>query len=309
MIHWRALTFAVFFAIPLLSACGRIHPTPAASPLRVAVDRGNLLDAPLLIAQTRGYFRENGLAVTLVPGGWSALSHGQAQVGAVSPEHLAAGWPGFAALTDLSGAFLLTRLAGGPFTWSSLAGKAVLSGQEQGFNTRLLRFILKQHRLPSTRVLSGLPPETFLRGTGDAIVLDEPAATAWSVGKTAHLGASLGAEGGPLLGAVMAAPAPFLATGGSRVQAFTDAVFRAQLWLGNRNPNQIAALLAPYFPGQPPGALSQAVRRYWVEGVWSAQPVPTPLAVSRTGKVLGHSLDADLKLSFAEKALRTVIGP
>ncbi len=303
----RLLTLALILIMPLLApACGQTPPVPAVFPLRVAVDREDLLDAPLLVAQARGYFRQAGLAVTFVPGGWSALSGGKAQVGAVSPEQLGPGWPGFAALDGYSGAFLLTRSLAGPFTWSSLAGKTILAGPDQAFTTQLLRFILKQHRLSTAKVLADLPPKAFRNGTGDTIVLNEPAATAWVKQKAAYAGASLGAEGGPLLTRIAAASASFLTNREVPTQGFTDAVFRAQLWLYDQNPNQIAAILAPYFPGEPPGVLSQAVRRYWVEGVWAAQPLPSALAVSRTGKLLGHSLDADLQPTFAEKALRTV---
>jgi len=89
------------------------------------------------------------------------------------------------------------------------------------------------------------------------------------------------------------------------VQAWTDAVYRAQQWTANASADGIVAAVEGYFPGVSRQALINATARYQKLKIWKTSPVIEPKAIERFQDILvhGHVLDDAKRVQFSDLVL------
>lgn len=116
--------------------------------------------APMYVAIEEGYFREEGIDLTLVTGfgadkTMTAVLTDEADIGFMGSESTIYTYVGgtadyvvnFAQLTQRAGNFLVSRTPIEDFNWEMLKGSTVLGGRAGGMPEMVFEFILKKNNL------------------------------------------------------------------------------------------------------------------------------------------------------------------
>lgn len=288
---------------------------------------------PQYIALALGFFKEQGLEVkvqntanpdTLIP----ALATGRADVvltdleraiysraeGSVNPV-------AFAALTNRDNHFLVARKVPDSFQWASLKGKSVITGWPESRETVLLEGLLRQNNIAPNRevtLYTNIPASlrigAFQSGSGDFIVLPEPQASLLEARGLGTVVASLGKEAGPLPGAVYVTTKTFMDAHPEALQRFTNAIYKAQLWLAHHSNSEITELAGPYLRDGDKNLLIRVIERYRSQDTWAAGPVIPLERYNYLMNLLDQSREVPLVIppremvnnQFAVKAMETV---
>ena len=173
--------------------------------------------APQYVAIEEGYFKDEGLDLTLVTGfgadkTMTAVISGEADIGFMGAEASVYAYLegandpviNFAQGTQRAGNFLVAREEMADFQWSDLKGKEVLGGRKGGMPEMVFEYILKENGLDPAKDLSidqsidfGSTAAAFTGDTSaDFTVEFEPSATALEKEGAGYVVASLGVDSG-----------------------------------------------------------------------------------------------------------------
>ena len=165
--NWKKITAALLTATMLLgTGCGKKEKTEEAAKVTLNEVAHSIFYAPQYAAIELGYFKEEGIDLTLVTGfgadkTMTAVVSGEADIGFMGSEASIYAYAqgasdyviNFAQLTQRAGNFLVSRTPDPDFSWEQLRGKTVLGGRENGMPEMIFEFILKKN---------GLDPKTDL---------------------------------------------------------------------------------------------------------------------------------------------------
>lgn len=285
------LCMAALLAVTVIAGCADGN-----KPLSVQVGEvtRSLFYAPLYVALENGFFEQEGLEVSLRTtwGGdttMTTLLSGGIDVALVGAEtsvyvyQQGADDPviNFAQLTQTDGTFLMARTPpDGAFDWEELKGSVFLGQRVGGMPQMAGEYTMKQKGIDphaDMQLIQNVDfaniPAAFAAGTGDYVQLFEPQATMMELEGVGHVVASFGAEGGHLPYTAFMSKQSFIADHPERIQKFTDAVYRAQLWVAEQPVAVIAAAVAPYFEDTEPQVIEQVIERYKSQGSYASDPV------------------------------------
>ncbi|SHI98269.1 ABC transporter substrate-binding protein [Desulfofundulus thermosubterraneus] len=334
------LLLVLLLLLSLTLAAGAIiikkfsQPQPETNIIRLMEGPRSVYHLPHYIALALGFFKEQGLEVvventdnnqTLLP----ALAGERADVALVGLEQAiysrADGSLGdvvaFAAVTRRDSHFLLARKANDPFEWASLKEKTVIAGWPESIETVLLEGLLRQKNIAPyrevtlyTNIPASLRIGAFSAGSGDFIILAEPQASMVENAGLGRVVVSLGKEAGPFPAAVYAARAEFIRSNPVALQRFTNAVYKAQLWLAHHSTRETARVVRPYFKDMEENILVQAIERYRAQETWPANPVIDPGRYNYLMDLLDQAREIARRIppehmlnnQFAQKAVETV---
>ena len=123
--------------------------------------------APQYVAIEKGYFKDEGLDLTLITGfgadkTMTAVISGEADIGFMGAEASIYAYQegatdpvvNFAQLTQRAGNFLVAREEMPDFKWEDLKGRKVLGGRKGGMPEMVFEYILKQNGLDPQKDLS-----------------------------------------------------------------------------------------------------------------------------------------------------------
>ncbi|MEW6448633.1 MAG: ABC transporter substrate-binding protein [Bacillota bacterium] len=268
---------------------------------------------PVYLSIVRGYFDEAGLEVQVVntdssdrdwqkPGVlhtcsledllYSRIFFGEKQVAV-------------ATLTEHEYALLLGRKPE-LFTWEKTKQKAIITAEPTSATTAVLEAALRDNGVYPYReavLIVNIPERlripVFLAGTGDYIVLPEPAATSLTRAKKAFFAAPL-SSGKPLCLTVLAAPENWAAENGSILAAFSRALARAKTDLYHRPAAEIAWILGPYFPQMSLPGLESIVTRGQKEHIWNSGSKANPAHFYRLQEVLQQAGELPRPVTYTE---------
>ncbi|WP_112322026.1 ABC transporter substrate-binding protein [Oceanibium sediminis] len=260
----------------------------------------SLFYSPLYVALDRGFFAEEGIDFDLVAGQGSdkvtaAILGGSVDIALAGPEttvYVEAGKSPekiriFAGLTGTDGSFLVGREpAAEPFDWASLKGKKILGWRVGSAPANFLREALKNAGLDPdkdveiiTNVAIPARMGAFLSGAADYGTFFEPDVTKLE-SEGLHVQTNVGQAVGEIDYTVFIARESFIAEHPEIVGGFTRAIARAEAWIAEAPEEEVAASLAPYFPGISAEELASSVTRHREAGVWKATPAVTPEAMT-----------------------------
>jgi NitT/TauT family transport system substrate-binding protein len=100
------------------------------------------------------------------------------------------------------------------------------------------------------------------------------------------------------------------------IQAWTNAIYRAEKWVKGADATEAAKLAAPFFPKVPLDLLVDSVKRYREIGIWKTDPATHPPAIEKLQDILVEggvlkkadrvSFESIVDNRFAEKAKATI---
>lgn len=287
---WALLLIAVGIVAVLLGATATAQELET---VRLSEVVRSVFYTPQYVAIAKGFFEEQGLNVDLSTAwgadkGAAALISGSVDVGFFGPEatvyiyqqgatdHLV----GFAQLTARDGSFFLTRDVDEEFEWENVKGKTIVGARIGGVPQMALEWVLKQHGIEpfvDVEIITSLAFETavgaFEAGLGDYIAQFEPALSEIEARGRGKIVASIGAEAGAMSYTVYHARKSVLEENPDLFVRFTRAIHQGQLWVFNHTPEEVAEVIAPFFPLIDHEILVKSMGLYQSIDAWPPTPV------------------------------------
>ena len=293
-LKWIALAAAVMMtitALPVTALAKKKDSTEDKTLSKVTLNEvaHSIFYAPQYVAIEEGYFKEEGLDLTLVTGfgadkTMTAVISGEADIGFMGAEASIYAYQegatdpvmNFAQLTQRAGNFLVARKEMPDFTWDDLKGKKVLGGRKGGMPEMVFEYILKNNGLDPETDLTidqsidfGSTAAAFTGDTSaDFTVEFEPSATLLEQEGTGYVVASLGTDSGYVPYTSYSAKASFLEDHPKTIQKFTNALQKGMDYVSTHSPEEIATVIAPQFPETDLATVTAIVTRYYQQDTW-----------------------------------------
>lgn len=185
-----------------------------------------------------------------------------------------------AQLTQRAGNFLVSRTDEPDFDWNSLRGKTIIGGRAGGMPQMVLEYILNQKGIEpgiDVEIVNNIQftstSGAFAGGVGDYTVEFDPSALALEKEDIGYVVSSLGTESGYVPYTVYMATKSYIAENTETVQKFTNAIYKAQLWVNSHSASEIAEVIAPHFTENTTDELEYMIERYNNQNTWKNSPV------------------------------------
>jgi NitT/TauT family transport system substrate-binding protein len=299
MKKWSKFSFSFLLITILmfpLAACKNDSKTPAPKKLekvRIAEVTRSLFYAPEYVAISKGFFKDEGLDITLttVPGGdktMTALISGAADVALVGSETSIYVYAqgsndpaiNFAQLTQTDGTFLVSRKKIDNFSWDQLKGKTFLGQRKGGMPQMVGEFVLKKHGIDPHKDLNLIQnidfaniANAFASGTGDFVQLFEPTASIFEKEGKGYIVASFGKESGHVPYTSFMSKQSYMNKNKATIEKFTTAIYKAQQWVQTHNAEEIANAVKSYFPDSDFEIMKTVIDRYKSQGSYATDPI------------------------------------
>ena len=284
-----AAALAVLTLLTNLTGCGQAKETGGAlEPVTLNEVAHSIFYAPQYAAIELGYFKDEGIALTLVNGAgadkvMTALISGDADIGFMGSEASIYVYQegsadyavNFAQLTQRAGNFLVGRSAEPDFSWQDLKGKKVLGGRAGGMPEMVFEYILKKNGIDPKNDLTidqsinfGLTAAAFTSNDADYTVEFEPFATTLETEGNGTVVASLGVDSGYVPYTAYCAKQSYLNRHPEIIQSFTNAIQKGLAYVNSHSADEIAETIQPQFPETDRAAIAHIVERYKAQDTW-----------------------------------------
>lgn len=303
--------------------------------LRVTEPARSLAYLPQYIALKQGFFLEQDLKVELSTvsspnAALANLANGRADVVLTGPEHLLRLHAleevppiAIAALNHTDDALLLARKIDGDFSWENLRGRSIICPAPNTAPGIILEGAMRKQGIIPHRdanlfntVPESLMVGAYLAGSGSYIQLPEPAASMLELDGQGTVVNFPGELTGAIPAAIYVTNQQFITTGGESLQKFTNAIYKAQLWLQEQPLEELEAVAGAYFNWNQE-VLQQALKRYHQLGLWTSQPAIAEPAFANFQELMANAGElpatvqykAAVNNRYANQALQNVIYP
>ena len=283
--------FLSALAVLSLTACGgqKTSQTSSLTPVTLNEVAHSIFYAPQYVAIEKGYFKDEGLDLTLVTGfgadkTMTAVISGEADIGFMGAEASIYAYQegatdpvvNFAQLTQRAGNFLVAREEMPDFKWENLKNKKVLGGRKGGMPEMVFEYILKQNGLDPQKDLSidqsidfGSTASAFTgNNSADFTVEFEPSATALEKQGAGYVVASLGVDSGYVPYTSYSAKTSYMKKNPDIMQKFTNALQKGMDFVQNHTPEEIAEIIEPQFPETDLDTITAIIKRYYDQDTW-----------------------------------------
>jgi NitT/TauT family transport system substrate-binding protein len=282
----------------------------------------SILYTPAYVALSRGMFEEAGLEITMATaqGGdksMAALLGNAADIALMGPESpiyvLTSESPTkvriFCGLTATDGFMLLGRQKVDKFDWSMLKGKDILGFRPGSTPLLFLEEALRMNGIDPQKDVKlnnnvAIPARvgSWLAGQNQYGIFTEPDPAQLELDGKAHFMASIGETVGFADYTSFMATDQYIKDNPGAVQAFTDAIYKAQKWTETAKASEIVSALEQFFPGVNPKALTAAAERYQKLKIWKSSPVIDEKPIEKFQDILvnGNVLEKGKRVKFAD---------
>ena len=288
---WISLATAVVLAVTALPLGVFAAKKDEAKLAKVTLNEvaHSIFYAPQYVAIEEGYFKDEGLDLTLITGfgadkTMTAVISGEADIGFMGAEASIYAYQegatdpvvNFAQLTQRAGNFLVAREEMPDFKWEDLKGRKVLGGRKGGMPEMVFEYILKQNSLDPQKDLSidqiidfGATAAAFTGDdSADFTVEFEPSATALEKQGAGYVVASLGVDSGYVPYTSYSAKTSYMEKNPDIMQKFTDALQKGMDYVQSHTPEEIAEVIEPQFPETDQDTITAIVKRYYDQDTW-----------------------------------------
>lgn len=314
------------FAAVLLLVCAPLvsHAAPdgALTKVRYSEVIRSLMYVPTYIALAKGFFRDEGLDVTMQTAqgtdkATAALLSGSADIALVGPEAAIYVYNSnssvktkiFAGNTATDGYFLMSRAKIESFDWNVLKGKEIMAWRQGSAPDIFLAAALRKHNIDpgkDVKLINNIAPVArdgaWQSGQADFGIFTEPSASMLQKQNKAHIVASMGAEVGQIDYTVFMATDEYIKSNPKVIQAWTNALAKGERFAQTATPAEISQIVAPYFPGLEPGLIESAAVLYRRYNVWKKSPLVEPAAISKYQDLLIQAgvLEANKRVTYEQ---------
>lgn len=331
----KVLAFALAAAVTLMAGCMGSKPKDTAMvDLTISEVAHSVFYAPQYVAMEMGFFKDEGLNVSLITGQgadkvMTSVLSGEVDIGLAGPEAAIYVYNQgkedhpviFAQLTKRDGSFLVGREKPDTFTWDKLKGSHVIGGRKGGVPNMTLEYLIKQKGLDpqkdmnmDTGIQFALMAGAFTGGQGDYVALFEPTASMVEKEGKGYILASIGQESGEIPYTAYFASKSYLEKNKEIVDKFTRAIYRGQKWVQENDPKVVAQKMVTFFPETSLEILELVAQRYQEIDAWSKDPVMTEESLKLLQEVMTAAGELDQEAphdklvdnSFAKRAMEQV---
>ena len=288
---WISLATAVVLAVTALPLGVFAAKKDEAKLAKVTLNEvaHSIFYAPQYVAIEEGYFKDEGLDMTLITGfgadkTMTAVISGEADIGFMGAEASIYAYQegatdpvvNFAQLTQRAGNFLVAREEMPDFKWEDLKGRKVLGGRKGGMPEMVFEYILKKNGLDPEKDLSidqsidfGATAAAFTGDdSADFTVEFEPSATALEKQGAGYVVASLGVDSGYVPYTSYSARTSYMEKNPDIMRKFTDALQKGMDFVQSHTPEEIAEIIEPQFPETDLDTITAIVKRYYDQDTW-----------------------------------------
>ena len=290
---WISLAAAVVLAVTALpmgvSAAKKEEPKLTKVTLNEVAH--SIFYAPQYVAIEEGYFKDEGLDLTLVTGfgadkTMTAVISGEADIGFMGAEASVYAYQegaadpvvNFAQLTQRAGNFLVAREKMPDFKWEDLKDKKVLGGRKGGMPEMVFEYILRKNGLDPQKDMVidqsidfGSTAAAFSGDTSSDFTVEfEPSATALEKEGAGYVVASLGVDSGYVPYTSYSAKTSYMEKNPEIIQKFTDALQKGMEYVQTHTPEEIARVIAPQFAETDLDTVTTIVKRYYDQDTWKS---------------------------------------
>lgn len=334
-----ALLLTTLLIAGALSGCGKKSSDGAvqnssSSATKVTLNEvaHSIFYAPMYVAIEEGYFKEEGIDLTLVTGfgadkTMTAVLTDEADIGFMGSESTIYTYAGgtsdyvvnFAQLTQRAGNFLVSRTPIDNFSWDMLKGTNVLGGRAGGMPEMVFEFILKKNGIDPQSDLSidqsidfGSTAAAFSGGQGDFTVEFEPHATSLEAKGDGYVVASLGEDSGYVPYTAFCAKQSYIEANPDVIQSFTNALQKGMDYVSSHTPEEIAKSIQPQFEETDLETITTIVSRYHAQDTWKSNLIFDKDAFTLLQNILEEAGELPTRVpyedlvttSFAENAIK-----
>ena len=290
---WISLATAVVLAVTALPLGVFAAKKDEAKLAKVTLNEvaHSIFYAPQYVAIEEGYFKDEGLDLTLVTGfgadkTMTAVISGEADIGFMGAEASVYAYQegatdpvvNFAQLTQRAGNFLVAREEMSDFKWEDLKDKKVLGGRKGGMPEMVFEYILRKNGLDPQKDLTidqsidfGSTAAAFTGDTSaDFTVEFEPSATALEKEGAGYVVASLGVDSGYVPYTSYSAKTSYMEKNPEIIQKFTNALQKGMEYVQSHTPEEIAEVIAPQFAETDLDTVTAIVKRYYAQDTWKS---------------------------------------
>lgn len=318
------MCFVLFVCTFSVCGCGK-KETTGLLPVTLNEVAHSCFYAPQYVAIENGYFREEGIDLTLVTGFgadnvMTSLISGDADIGFMGSESsiyiYAEGASdyavNFAQLTQRAGNFLVSKTPDENFDWQRLKGKTILGGRAGGMPQMLLEYILAQKGIDKEKDVTiiqnvdfGSTAAAFTSGIADYTVEFEPSATLLENEGSGFVVASLGVESGYVPYTAYCAKKSYLSKNSTVIQSFTNAIQKGLDFCSTHTAEEIAAVIAPQFPETDEATIAKIIKRYQSQDTWKNDTIFSEESFSLLTDILHGCGELDSAVPYEDLVITT----
>ncbi len=309
-----AILGAALFALLPLSACG--GEADGLTTVNINEVTHSVFYAPMYLADSLGYFEEEGIKIKLTNGGgadkvMAAVLSNSADIGFCGPEaafYVASGGTSdvpvvFGQLTHRDGSFLLSREdEADTFQWSDLAGKEILAGRRGGVPAMTFEYILKEHHVENYTLNFDVEfnnmTAAFLEGTADYCTVFEPTASDLQAQGKGYIVAAVGAASGEVPYTSFIAKKSWITKHEDTVKGFLRAMLRAVDYAQTKDATDIAEHLTGHFADTTVASLATSVKNYRDIDAWVTDMAMTEASFTRLQDILDAAGQLPARVDF-----------
>ncbi len=330
---WAFVAVLLVLSVFSCTSCKKEQPQ-AMTAVRLNEVVHSIFYAPQYVALEKGFFKDEGLDITLDVGqgadkSMTALVSNQADIALLGTE---AGLyvynegkenyaVAFAQLTQRAGNFLVSRTDDQNFQWSDVKGKTIIGGRAGGMPQMILEYILRENGidpLTEVEILTNLQFTTtagaFTGGVGDYTMEFDPSALTLQKNGAGYVVESLGTASGKVPYTVYMATKEYIQKNPTVIQKFTNAIYKAQLWMKANSTEEIAKVIAPHFKENTLADLEFMIDRYKSQDTWKTDPVFEEESLNLIQDIMQGAGELDKRVpykdivntEFAKKAVQNV---
>ncbi len=275
--------------------------------------------APLYLADSLGYFKDEGYEIELTNGGgadatMAAVLSGAADVGFCGPEaaiYVEIGNSSdspkvFGQLTKRDGSFLVGRTAEPDFDWSNLEGKEILAGRKGGVPAMTFEYTLTSLGVNARLnydVAFNMMTSAFESGIADYCTMFEPGASEYQAAGKGYIVASVGAQAGEVPYTCFSAKQSFIEKNPGKIDAILRSVTKAVKYINENTAEDVAEKIAKYFDGTSVQALATSVANYKEIDAWVTDMAMKESALDRLQDIMQNSGELARRVNFGDVVL------